>query len=123
MVTWFGAVGMIWMWRRDWCNCSYLCPELLTIIHGAPSRYTWHGLQSSFTLLLALMATLSLSLYLSLSLLVFCFCFHGSPIFTLVLCVLMHTGCSWVISLSLYIYIYIYLSLYLSLTVCFFVLF
>ncbi|KAL4199063.1 hypothetical protein AMTRI_Chr03g49290 [Amborella trichopoda] len=36
----------------------------------------------------------------------FLFCFDGSPVFSLVLCVLlMHTGCLWVISLSLYIYI------------------
>ncbi|KAL4203721.1 hypothetical protein AMTRI_Chr01g129420 [Amborella trichopoda] len=48
MVTWFATIGMMWMWRHDWCNCSYLSPELLTIIHGAPSRCTWHGLQSSF---------------------------------------------------------------------------
>ncbi|KAL4198945.1 hypothetical protein AMTRI_Chr03g48650 [Amborella trichopoda] len=25
---------MMWMWRSDWCNCSYLNSELLAIIFG-----------------------------------------------------------------------------------------
>ncbi|KAL4199056.1 hypothetical protein AMTRI_Chr03g49240 [Amborella trichopoda] len=105
MVTWFGTVSMMWMWSRDWCNSSYL----------TPSRYTWHGMQSSFTQLLALMANLSLSLYLSMF--VFCLCFDGSFVCTLVMCINAYWLLMGDLSLSLYI------SLCLSISLCYFFLF
>ncbi|KAL4203730.1 hypothetical protein AMTRI_Chr01g129470 [Amborella trichopoda] len=120
MVTWFGTIGMMWMWRCDWCNCSYLSPELLTIIHGAPSRYTWHGLQSSFYLAPSSYGY-SLSLYLSLSLSLSSFfvlfpwvpCFYSGS-----MCINAYWLLMGDLSLCLSIYIYIYICLYISLSHC-----
>ncbi|KAL4184872.1 hypothetical protein AMTRI_Chr10g227710 [Amborella trichopoda] len=122
MVTWFGTVGMMWMWRHDWCNCSYLSPEL------SPSRYTWHGLQSSFYPAPSSYGySLSLSLYLSLSVR-FLFFFSMGRLFLLWVYVinaywLVRGDFSLSLSLSLYIYIYIYIYIYRSLSVCYFFLF